>query len=99
MVGVSHIGVPLFTLELDGQGLRTTALSAEDLPFNPRYILSDFQLAHWPLELVSKNLARQGYRLVGGIEDSARYVYNADRKNVASVEDLRDGEDDGYMQI
>src|SRR3546814_1029663 len=48
MVGVSHIGVPLFTLELDGQGLRTTALSAEALPFDPRYILSDFQLAHWP---------------------------------------------------
>src|SRR3546814_8566941 len=99
MVGVSHIGVPLFSLELDGQGLRTTALSAEALPFDPRYILSDFQLAHWPFELVSKNLARQGYRLVGGTEASARYVYDAARKLVASVEDLRDGEGEGYLVI
>jgi hypothetical protein len=99
MVGVSHLGVPLFSLELDGNGLRTTAVSAETLPFDPRYILSDFQLAHWPFELVSRDLERQGYQLVRGLQASGRYVYDAERELVASVEDLRDGKQAGYMVI
>jgi hypothetical protein len=99
MVGVSHLGVPLFSLELDREGLRTTALSSEVLPFDPRYILSDFQLAHWPFELVSQDLERRGYRLVRGPKASGRYVYDAERELVASVEDLRDGKQAGYMVI
>jgi hypothetical protein len=99
MVGVSHLGVPLFSLELDSGGLRTTALSAEALPFDPRYILSDFQLAHWPFALVAQDLERQGYRLVRGLQAAGRYVYDGERALVASVEHLRDGKQAGYMVI
>ena len=99
MVGVSHIGVPLFSLELDAEGLRATSLSADVLPFDPRYILSDFQLAHWPFELVSRDLARQGYQMDHGPQASGRYVYDAKRRLVASVEGLRNGKDGDYMVI
>ncbi|WP_340115544.1 DUF3261 domain-containing protein [Pelagibius sp. 7325] len=99
MVGVSHIGVPLFQLELDGAGLRTKALKGEALPFDPRYILSDFQLAYWPFELVEKDLAQRGYILVRGLQATSRYIYDADHDLVASVEVLRAGARAGYMVI
>jgi hypothetical protein len=99
MVGVSHLGVPLFSLELDGSGLRTQSHAGEQLPFDPRYILSDFQLAHWPFELVARDLARRGFRLARGLRPGGRYVYDSARELVASIEDLRDGKKAGFMVI
>ena len=99
MVGVSHIGVPLFQLELDADGLRSKELNGASLPFDPRYVLSDFQLAYWPLNLVEQGLARQGYILVRGLEATSRYVYDAEHNLVASVEVLKDGARAGYLVV
>jgi len=99
MVGVSHIGVPLFQLELDSDGLHSKAFNGASLPFDPRYILSDFQLAYWPLNLVEQNLTQQGYILVRGLEATSRYVYDAEHDLVASVELLKDGARTGYLVI
>jgi hypothetical protein len=99
MVGVSHIGVPLFQLELDHLGLRTKTLSGESLPFEPSYILSDFQLAYWPFDRVQQELAQQGYILVRGLKATSRYIYDSKQQLLASVEILSDGSRAGYMVI
>lgn len=99
MVGVSHLGVPLFSLELDSAGLRTQSYVGERLPFDPLYILSDFQLAHWPFDLVAGDLERQGYRLTRGLRPGGRYVYDGEHELVVRIEDLRDGKEAGYTVI
>lgn len=99
MVGVSHIGVPLFQLELDEAGLRTKTLSDQQLPFDPRYILSDFQLATWPFDLVEQELARQGLVLKRGVGAASRYVYDSNHGLLASIESPTEGPEAGYMVI
>jgi hypothetical protein len=99
MVGLTHMGVPLFTLELDSQGLSATTLNAEVLPFDPRHILSDFQLAHWPREVLARDLARRGYQLRGDDEGTARSVYGAKGELLATVEYPPPGDSEGDLVI
>ncbi len=48
VVGLSPVGVPLFTLEQRAGEITVETLGSDELPFNPRHMLSDFQIAYWP---------------------------------------------------
>jgi hypothetical protein len=99
MVGLTHMGVPLFTLALDSQGLSTTTLNAEVLPFDPRHILSDFQLAHWPREILARDLARRGYQLRGDGKGATRSVHGAKGELLATVEYPQPGDSEADLVI
>ncbi|MGD1879200.1 MAG: DUF3261 domain-containing protein [Kiloniellaceae bacterium] len=86
MVGLSLIGAPLFTLELDSQGLRASTLEGAALPFDPRHILSDFQLAHWPREQIARELSRHGNRLLPGTDAAGREIYGPQRQLLVKID-------------
>lgn len=60
MVGLTHMGVPVFSLEQDADGIEVEALGAATLPFNPKHILSDFQIAFWPATVLEGKLQSLG---------------------------------------
>lgn len=99
MVGLSHIGVPLFEMTLKGEAVETRSLGQELLPFDPRYILSDFQLAYWPFDQVAAALSRAGYALKRGEANDERLVYDGKKTLVARVYHLRRDERAGVMMI
>lgn len=93
MVGLSLIGAPLFTLELDSQGLKASTLEGAALPFDPRHILSDFQLAHWPRELIARELSRHGNLLLPGSDAAGREIYGPQRQLLVKIDYLQAGGD------
>ena len=75
-VGLSHMGIPLFSLEQDGNGLHLETFGNEQMPFDPRHILSDFQLAHWPAATLAQTLAERHLRLEDDAVRSTRRLFS-----------------------
>ena len=81
MVGLSHVGVRLFTLKQDAAGLRVESLAAKGAgngagngagrparmggAIEPCYILSDLQLTYWPEGVLRQALLLKGLRITG----------------------------------
>lgn len=63
MVALTPFGVPLFSLMQSSEQIKVDTFSREPLPFDPRYILSDFQLAHWPVPILKPKLISVGLYL------------------------------------
>jgi hypothetical protein len=63
IVGLSAMGVRIFTIEYDGQ---TTSVDA-NLPvppqLTPERLLADLQLVYWPLSILQKPLAAGGWQV------------------------------------
>jgi hypothetical protein len=76
MVGLTHVGVRLFTLKQDAGGLKVDSLLGKRLPFEPCYILSDMQLTYWPEEVLRQALLLKGLRLKG--DGHRRQLFGAD---------------------
>ena len=53
MVGLTPMGVPIFTLEQEANEIEVQTLGSDSFPFDPRHILSDFQIAYWPEAVLS----------------------------------------------
>ncbi len=77
MVGLSHLGVPLFLLKQDAEDFSVQSFTADQVPFDPRHILSDFQLTHWPEAALTRALAPQHLRLEDEPDQSTRRVFDA----------------------
>jgi hypothetical protein len=78
MVGLSLLGVRMFTLQQDAGGLKVDALNAKGLPIDPCYVLSDMQLTYWPVGVLSRALAPRGLRIKGQGKGARRRVFAAD---------------------
>jgi hypothetical protein len=63
MAAFSVLGVPLFVLEEDADGIRLEDMTGGTLPFDPRYILADFKVVNWPLRSLAPALAMVGLHL------------------------------------
>ena len=74
MVAMTPLGVPLFTLEQTANRINVTGLAAKQLPFDPRYILSDFQIAYWPPATLGYSLSAVGLQIVGRGEPKRRQI-------------------------
>ena len=74
MAGLTPIGVPIFTLRQEAGVIVVESPGSESFPFNPRHMLSDFQIAYWPeavlsdkfrsVGLIVKEIPTQGLREV-----------------------------------
>jgi hypothetical protein len=84
-VGLSPLGLPLFTIEQEGEEIRTTQLGGEQSPIDPRHVLSDMQLTHWPENVVRQVLATRGLRLEVDRAEQSRRVYGADGLLLAEI--------------
>lgn len=100
VVGLTPVGVPLFTLEQEAGEIKVETLGTKSLPFNPRHMLSDIQIAYWPIAalrnkfqsfgLTVRQVASQSLREVlgesGEVLVAVTYHNNADKLGDITVE-------------
>lgn len=63
MIGLTHVGVTLFTLEQDAGGTHLDTPGIEQFPFDPRYMLLDVKLTWWPSDILNEALRPLAMRL------------------------------------
>lgn len=73
LVALTTYGVPIFTLVQEAGEIDVQTYGPEAFPIDPRYVLSDFQIARWPQAALRDGLEGQG--LVLREEDGKRSVF------------------------
>ena len=63
IVGLSAMGVRLFTMKYDGQSTSMDNTLPIPAQLTPERLLADFQLVFWPLEALKKPLAASGWQV------------------------------------
>jgi len=99
MVGVSHLGAPLFELVLENGTLQSRTLGATTLPFDPRFILSDVQLAYWPFDKVRAALRKGGYELRQSDDRTERLIYDPYEKLIVRILFTQQGDGGADLRI
>lgn len=85
VVGLSSVGVPLFTLEQIGREITVEALGDDSLPFDPRHMLSDFQISYWPNDALVEALEPWQMTLRGSVAGGLREVLSEDGAVLVAV--------------
>lgn len=85
IVGLSPLGITLFTLIQTGDSVTIDSRLKELLGFDPRYTLFDLYLSYWPPDVLARALKRNGLTLDVDTEKSSRTVRDAEGNTVASV--------------
>ncbi len=85
VVGLSHLGVPLFTLEQTAADLRVQSSAPGPLPLDPAWMLSDLQLVHWPAGVLADALAARGLRLDDRPGDRRRRAVDPDGRPLVEI--------------
>ena len=99
VVGLTPVGVPLFTLELEGGEIFVETLGAEQFPFDPRHMLSDIQIAHWPEAALREKFQAHGLILRAAAAQNMREVLSEDGTLLVAVTYAGAGGPDGDMVI
>lgn len=60
LVGISDIGLTLFTLIQSEDGISVDSHLGKPLPFDPRYVLFDIYFMFWPADALQQALSRSG---------------------------------------
>ena len=63
IVGLSAMGVRLFTLKYDGQSTSVDSMMAMPPQLTPERLLADLQLVFWPLDALRQPLAAAGWQV------------------------------------
>lgn len=66
MLGLTPMGMKIFTLSYSGGVVEKTLSKMVDDDLDPMMILSDFQLAYWPVDSVRQGLSADGYTVSDG---------------------------------
>lgn len=85
MVGLTHMGMPLFSLTQDAGGLRVETPAGGPFPFDPRYLLADFQLTFWPVPVLRPALGALGLRIEEKPDGLGRRVIGGDAKLLVDI--------------
>ena len=85
IVGLSPIGVTLFTIVHEKGDLVVETLAGNEVKFDPRYTLFDVYLTYWPTKALRAALSRIGMRLDEAADGSFRRVREADGEIVAEI--------------
>jgi hypothetical protein len=86
VVGLTPLGVPLFSFEQKAGSPTIDMTEVPDqVPFDPRHMLSDLQLAYWPTVALTAALARKGLKLEDGREDGFRRVVDRDGRLLVDI--------------
>ena len=59
LVGFTTMGVRTFTVRWSGEELFSESSDGNDMPFDPKYIMADLQLALWPKNFIKDTLQIQ----------------------------------------
>jgi hypothetical protein len=63
VVGLSAVGVRLFTIRYDGQSTRVDHSLPLPAQLTPERLLADLQLVHWPLYILQRPLREAGWEI------------------------------------
>ena len=85
LVGLSPIGVTLFTIVHENGELEVNTLSGRERVIDPRYTLFDVYLAYWPTKELRIALSRMGLLLEETADGSVRRVRNEDDEMIAEI--------------
>jgi hypothetical protein len=99
VVGMSHMGVPLFTLEQTSAGVRVQSNARGGPPLDPAHLLSDLQLVHWPAHALEDALASRGLRLLDRPSEGVRRVVDRDGGLLVEIVHLRSGDDPAVTTV
>lgn len=83
MLALTHVGVPVFSIEYDGKEARIQRLVPGVDQIDPYWILNDFLLVYWPQAELSKALMSAGYSLQVG--EKKRFMIDAEGHTAVSV--------------
>lgn len=85
IVGLSPIGITLFTLVQKGDTITVDTRLKEAAGLDPRYTLFDLYLAYWPPDILRSALAKNGMALDENPRNRTRNVRGPDGSKVATV--------------
>lgn len=85
MVGLSPLGVTVFTIVEEKGELAIETLVKGEAAFDPRYTLFDLYLTYWPSEVLQAALSKIRMRLDETTDGSVRRVRGADGELIAEV--------------
>ena len=64
MVGLTHTGITLFTVEQTSKTLSISLQTKDYMPFDPKRFLIDFKLAYWPIKKINAILRPHNFQLI-----------------------------------
>ena len=85
IVGLSPLGITLFTLIQQGNTVKVDTRVKELAGFDPRYTLFDIYLTYWPIDTLRSALKPNGMTLEEFAPDRSRKLRDAAGKTVATV--------------
>ena len=85
IVGLSPIGVTLFTIVHEKGELVVEMLAGNEVKFDPRYTLFDVYLTYWPTEVLRAALSRIRMRLEEAADGSFRRVRESNGEIIAEI--------------
>lgn len=85
LVGLSPLGITLFTLvQEQGEHLIVTQLKEQPV-FDPRYTLFDLYLTYWPREALQRALSQASMRLEENTDGTIRRVRGSEGEIIAEI--------------
>lgn len=90
IVGLSPIGITLFTLIQSGESVTMDSGLKEAAGFDPRYTLFDLFLSYWPVDVLERALKQNGLTLDVDARNGSRTVLDRIGGTVATVTYPRD---------
>jgi len=99
VVALTTVGVPIFMLEQIGTEITVETLGDERLPFDPRHMLSDFQIAYWPKDALAAAFQAMEMTLRGDAADGLREVLSEDNAVLVAVTYPKDADRMGDIVI
>ena len=85
IVGLSPLGVTLFTIVHEKGELAVERLARGEVKFDPRYTLFDVYLTYWPTAALQAALSRMRMRLDEAADGSFRRVRGPDGEMIAEI--------------
>lgn len=85
IVGLSPLGISLFTLVQERDKVTVETVSKEKMAFDPRYILFDFYLTYWPTAVLQKALASEQLVLDESTDKKTRRIRDLHENLVVEI--------------
>jgi hypothetical protein len=85
IVGVSPLGVTLFTIVQEDGDTAIETPHEDNFPFDPRYILFDIYLTYWPKNALKAPLASLDMRLDEDAQGAMRWLSSAVGDRIAEI--------------
>lgn len=99
IVGLSPLGVTLFTIVQDEDGLSVETPVQGPIVFDPRHMLFDLYATYWPRQALQPALSRIGMRLDEAADGSTRRIEGLDGNLIAEIQYLPKPTKTGKIEI